>query len=213
MNIDLPVIVLGAGGHAKVLIDALLLNGCNIIGIVDRDTSEIGKKILGVPVIGSDEIVLEYPATKVQLANGLGSVGSTKAREKLFNIFAEQGYQFLNIIHPSAIIARDVRLQAGIQIMAGVVVQTGSYIGVNSIINTRAAIDHDCIIGANVHIAPGVILSGGVQIDDGVHIGIGATVVQGIKIGQGSIVAAGTVVIKDVPPHVTIKGVPGKVVQ
>lgn len=213
MNTDLPIIVLGAGGHAQVLIDTLLLNSCNIIGIVDNDESKAGSTILGIPVIGNDEIIYDYSIHKVHLVNGLGSVLSTKARANLFEKFSEQGYQFINIIHPSAIIAKNVRIESGIQIMAGVVVQTGSCIGANSVINTKASIDHNCMIGANVHIAPGVTLSGGVQVSNNVHIGTGATVIQGIKIGQGSIIAAGAVVIADVPSGVTIVGVPGKAVK
>lgn len=213
MNIDLPVVVLGAGGHARVLVDTLLLNGCNIIGVVDNDKSKIGSTILGIPVIGDDGIILDYSIQQIQLANGLGSVGPTKARKDLFETFSKKGYQFPNIIHRTAIIAKNVHLEAGIQIMAAVVLQTGSFIGANTIINTKASVDHDCIIGTNVHIAPGVTLSGAVQVGDNVHIGTGATVIQGVKIGQDSIIAAGAVVIDNVPSGVTIVGVPGKVVK
>jgi UDP-perosamine 4-acetyltransferase len=213
MNRTLPIIVLGAGGHASVLIDAMLLNGRSIIGIVDNDESKFGNTVLGVPVFGNDEAVLEYGIEQIQLVNGLGSVNSTKLREKVWRKFKEQGYQFASVRHPSAIVAPNACLDEGTQIMAGVVIQTGSHIGANSIINTKASVDHDCQIGANVHIAPGVTLSGGVRVGDNVHIGTGAIVIQGIEIGQGSMIAAGAVTIENVPPGVTIMGVPGKMVK
>lgn len=213
MSKILPTLVLGAGGHARVLIDALQLNGYNIMGLVDNDVDKTGGSILGIPVIGSDAIIYNYPAVEVQLVNGLGSINSTVMRERLFRTFKTRGYQFISIIHPSATVARNVQLHEGIQVMAGAVIQTDSYIGENSVINTKVSIDHECMIGSHVHIAPGATLSGGVQVKDGVHIGTGATIIQGVKIGQGSLIAAGAVVVRDVPPGVTVMGVPGKVVQ
>lgn len=213
MNKFLPTIILGAGGHARVLIDALQLNGYNIMGLVDNDVDKIDGSILGIPVIGSDTVIYNYSPVEVQLVNGLGSISSTVMRERLYKTFKTFGYQFISIVHPSAIIARNVQLHEGIQVMAGAVIQTDSYIGENSIVNTKASVDHECRIGSHVHIAPGAILSGGVQVGDGVHIGTGATIIQGVKIGQGSLIAAGAVVVRDVPPGVTVMGVPGKVVQ
>lgn len=207
---NLPVIVLGAGGHAKVLIDALLLSGRNIVGIADNDISRHGKTILGVPVIGDDEAVFSHPPAGVALVNGLGSVQSTEAREKLFSKFKEEGYFFANVIHSAATVSSDAQVGEGAQIMAGTVIQPGSSIGINSIINTKASIDHDCRIGHHVHIAPGATLSGNVDVGDSVHIGTGVVVIQGIKIGRGSTIAAGAVVVRDVPPSAIVKGVPGR---
>lgn len=213
MTADLPVIVLGAGGHAKVLVDAILLSRRTIVGVVDRDVSKYGSYLLGVPVIGNDETVLNYSAEKVLLVNGLGSISSTKPREEVLLRFKELGYQFATILHPSAVVAKNVEINEGSQIMAGAVIQTDTCIGVNAIINTRAVVDHDCIIGDHVHVAPGAMLSGGVQVGNNVHIGTGAIIIQGVRIGQDSVIAAGAVVIDDVPPRVTIIGVPGKVLR
>jgi len=207
----LPIIVIGAGGHAKVLLDTLLNQEQGIIGIVDKEISTLEKELLGIRIIGTDDFVLHYQTEKILLVNGIGSIKNTSIRKYIYDQFKEKGYSFANVIHSSAIIAKDVTLSEGVQVMAGGIIQTGSTIGPNTIINTRSSIDHDCKIGAHVHIAPGVIISGGVEIGDGVHIGTGAVLIQGIKIGSNSLVGAGSVVIRDVIAETTVIGVPATV--
>ena len=204
-----PVIILGSGGHAKVLLDALIKLQIPVVGLTDIN---VGKQnpVLDVPIIGTDENVLDFAPTDVQLVNGLGSVGLPARRNALFAEFKERGYSFATVVHPSAIIAAGVELGEGVQVMAGAVVQTGCRIGANSIVNTRASVDHDCVIDCNVHIAPGVTLSGGVRVNTGVHIGTGATVIQSIQIGANSLVGSGALVIRDVPANVKVVGVPAK---
>lgn len=208
-----PVLILGAGGHAKVLIEALLQSGATLAGITDPDPDLAGKTLLEVPVLGGDDVVSDFPQTEILLVNGLGSVGVPVARRGLFERYKAMGYRFATVIHPSAIIASDVELGEGVQVMAGVVIQPGCRVGCNTIINTRASVDHDCIIGSNVHVAPGVTLSGGVSIKDVAHIGTGATIVQGIKIGAHCVVGAGSVVIRDVNDSTSVVGVPAKVLK
>lgn len=210
---SIPVIVLGAGGHAKVLIDALLLRSVNVLGIADPKLELTEKKVLGIPLIGNDDSVLQYPVNAVKLVNGLGSVGITTQRQRLFEKFKNLGYAFATVIHPSSVIASDVTVLEGTQILAGTIIQTGSYTGKNTIVNTRVSIDHGCWIGSHVHLAPGVTLSGEVQVGNGVHIGTGATVIQGIRIGKNSLIGAGSLVVKDVPEGSTVIGVPARVVR
>lgn len=207
---NLPVMVLGAGGHAKVLIEALLASSAVIAGVVDPDLALRGTTILGVPVLGDDDVVNEFPSSEILLVNGLGSVGLPVKRQQVFERFRGRGYNFAAVLHPSAIVASDVDLGEGAQIMAGAVIQPGSRIGINSIINTRASIDHDCIIGDHVHIAPGVTLSGGISVGACSHVGTGATVIQGISIGNGGLVAAGSVVTKDIVEGAKVRGVPAR---
>ena len=207
------MIIFGAGGHAKVLIDVLHGQSASLLGITDPDPRKRGENILGVPVIGNDDVISNYHNDSIELINGIGMIANEKKRQQIFCIFKRKGYTFANVIHNSAIISPYVELSEGIQIMAGAVIQPGSEIGTNSIINSRASIDHDVIIGDHVHVAPGVTVSGGVQIGDGTLIGTGATIIQGIKIGVCSIVAAGAVVIRDVPDGATVMGVPAKVVK
>lgn len=206
----LPIILLGAGGHTKVLIDALRLQSVEILGIVDVDPNKKGLELMGVPIIGSDEEVMKYPPQKIRLINGIGSVRVSSLRRQLFESFKCKGYQFENVIHPSAIIANEVILSEGVQIMAGVIIQAGCQIGVNTIINTGALVDHDCLIGRHVHIAPGVVLSGGVVVEESAHIGTGAVIIQGVRAGANSLVAAGAVVTRNVLSDVTVAGVPAR---
>lgn len=203
-----PVIVLGGGGHAKVLIDVLKKAGHTPAGFTDMRTGN--GSILGVPLLGDDDIISRYNPEEVFLANGIGSVGSSSLRRNIYNEFKKRGYYFETVVHPGAIIAADSELDEGVQVMAGAVIQPGCVIGCNTIINTRASIDHDCQIGSHVHIAPGAVLSGGVHVDEGVHIGTGAVIIQGIKIGKYSVVGAGAVVTEHVPEGVVVVGVPAK---
>jgi len=209
----LPIVLLGAGGHAKVLIEALMASSAVITGIVDKDPSLVGTTVLGVPVIGTDDILMELSPSEIRLVNGIGSIGHPRTRANLFDIFKDRGYTFATVIHPSAIVASDTLLDEGAQLMAGSVIQPGSHIGYNTIINTRASIDHDCIIGEHTHIAPGVTLSGNVTIGAKSHIGTGATVIQGISIGDKCIVGAGALVLNDVQSGITVMGVPAKKVN
>ncbi len=210
---NVPVIVLGAGGHAKVLINALQLCSVQILGITDPDPELHGKDILGVPVIGSDDKLANYGARTVQLVNGLGSISVPSTRCQLFDKYKGQKFIFANVIHPDALLAGDVKLGEGVQVMAGAVVQPGVFLGDNVIINTRASVDHDCIIGKNSHVAPGVTISGEVHIGAGVHVGTGASIVQGVRIGDASLVGAGSTVLKDIPDGVKAYGCPAKVVD
>ncbi len=203
-------ILLGGGGHAKVLADVLKLQSCAVIGFTDK-REMAGKEIQGIAWMGDDSAIQKYSADAVLLVNGVGSTGRPILRKGLFERFKELGYTFTTVIHPSAVIAKDVSIAEGGQIMAGAVIQPGSMIGKNTIVNTRASVDHDCSVGEHVHIAPGATLGGGVQVGDSVHIGSGATVIQGIKIGENSVIGAGAVVIRDVPENVTVFGVPARI--
>ena len=207
---SLPVIILGAGGHAKVLIDILLAVSAVITGVVDPDSTLVGTTVLGVPVLGGENVVSEFLPSEIQLVNALGSVGLPAKRQQLFERFKSLNYNFATIIHPSAVVARDVIFGEGAQVMAGAVIQPGCRIGINCIINTRASVDHECSIGDHTHVAPGVTLSGGVNVDVCSHIGIGATVIQGINIGRGCFVAAGAVVTKDIAAGARVCGVPAR---
>ncbi|GED67585.1 pilus assembly protein [Brevibacillus reuszeri] len=202
-----PIIVLGGGGHAKVVMEVLQLRNQEIIGFTDPLTEST---ILGISWLGNDEIVNTYSPEDILLVNGLGSVCNNTRRKRLFHFWKEKGFSFANVIHPSAIVSTNAILDEGVQIMAGAVIQAGVRTGSNSIINTRAAVDHDTSIGKHVHIAPGVTLSGGIIIEDDTHVGTGAVVIQGLTIGRNSMVAAGAVVVKDVPADSKVAGVPAR---
>jgi UDP-perosamine 4-acetyltransferase len=204
--------MLGAGGHARVLLDVLAKCNLSVDAVVAPEmTNKISDKIKGIPYIGDDEVLLnKYEPDSVKLVNGVGSTSDLRNRSNLYKKFCAAGYEFINVIHPTAILASRIEAGKGIQVMAGVVVQPGVSIGENTIINTGANIDHDCCLGAHVHIAPGVTFSGEVKVGNGTHVGAGSTVIQGIKIGQNSLIAAGATVIDDVAEDVRVAGVPAR---
>lgn len=207
-----PVIILGSGGHAKVLTDALNLRRVQVLGMTDKAQDCWNKQVLGVQVLGDDSVLRRYPPGSVLLVNGLGSIdcATLNRRKELFDNMKAKGYSFATVIHPSAIVAGDVVIGEGAQIMAGAVIQAGSRIGMNSIVNTRVCIDHDCTVGDHAHLAPGAVLSGAVEISGSAHIGCGAVLIQGIRVGAGSLVAAGSVVVTNLPEAARVAGVPAK---
>ncbi|MTI84028.1 MAG: acetyltransferase [Firmicutes bacterium] len=204
---NLPVIILGGGGHARVLIDTLLLLGKRILGFTEiaKDSCLV---IRGIPMLGDDEAVLRYRPEAVRLVNGLGCIKPSNKRKFIYEHFKDLGYNFTSVIHPSSVISTDVRMGEGVQIMAGAIIQPGTRLGINSIVNTRASVDHDCYIENHAHLAPGVTLSGMVQVGRETHIGTGATVIQGVKIGSKCLIGAGSLVLKDIPVGVTAYGLP-----
>jgi sugar O-acyltransferase (sialic acid O-acetyltransferase NeuD family) len=207
------ILVLGAGGHARVLIDILKGQSMDLIGVCDSEVSKTRTSIYGVPCIGDDSVLGGFSKDSIRLVNGVGSHSDTSARADLFIRCRHMGFSFENVVHPASIVAGDTDLGEGIQLMAGSIVQVGCRIGANVLVNTGASVDHDCVIGDHTHLAPGVTLSGGVTVGDGVHIGTGANIIQGIRIGRRVIVAAGATVVQDVPSGLMVAGVPAKSIK
>jgi UDP-perosamine 4-acetyltransferase len=209
--LDLPVIVIGGGGHAKVLMSALLLRERSVFGFVDLNLNL--PPLLGAPHLGNDSAVLGYPPDDVQLVNGVGSIGCTRDHQNVYDWFVQKGYRFATVVHPSAVVAPEVQIEDGVQVLAGAVVQAGCRLGANVIVNTGARVDHDCIIDSHAHVAPGVTMCGVVHVGAGAHIGAGATVIQGIRIGAGSVVGAAALVIRNVPQGAKVVGVPAALMR
>ena len=206
-----PVIVIGAGGHAKVLIDALQLLKVKILGVLDPSPELVAGDLLGVPLLGDDDVIDNFSVEDVGLVNGIGSTSHPQLRRDIYLRFKQKGYSFQNVVHPSAIVSGHAVLMEGVQVLAGAIVQAGSVLNEDVIVNTSASVDHDCSIGAHSHIAPGCTISGGVVVEMGCHVGSGATVIQGVRLGKDVVVGAGSVVIRDVPSGAKALGVPAKV--
>lgn len=201
------LIIIGNGGHASVLTETLLAQGEKIIGFTAPNEEVNAFQLC---YLGKDDAVLQYDPHEIELVLGIGMVGPNSLRAKIYEYFAQLGYQFKSIIHPTAIIAPTVILGKGVQMMAGTIAQTNVKIADNTIINTGAQLDHDCLIGQHVHIAPGTVLSGAVTIGEGTHIGTSATIIQNVTIGQHCLIGAGAVVIRDIADNKVAYGVPAK---
>lgn len=202
------LIILGGGGHAKVLLSALRASHRPVLGFTDLDASKT--TLLGLARLGTDDAVASHPPDRVELVNGLGSVKTTELRRRIFDRFRALGYTFAQVIHPAANIAAEVDLGEGVQIMAGAVIQPGCRLAENCVVNTLASVDHDCQLDAHVHVAPGAVLSGEVHVGAGSHIGTGARIIQSVTIGKGCVVGAGATVLKNVAPGQTVVGLPAR---
>lgn len=193
-----PLLILGSGGHCKVLIEILELRKMDIIGIVDPNRS-IGATYLGIEVVANDVHINEFNPSKINLVNGIGSIPGNENRWLEAQRLRAKRFSFEQLIHPSAILSSNLNLEDGVQIMAGSVLQSNVSIGRDVIINSGSVIDHDSVIGEQSHIAPGVTISGGVKVGKRTHIGTGTVVIQDISIGDNAVIAAGSTIFKDVP--------------
>lgn len=210
------LIVLGAGGHARVVIDILHRSGRAIAGLTDIDTRLHGGLLDDAPVLGGDEVVLKRQPKSIVLVNALGGqarMGDSglALRRRLYEDFKNKGYAFEQVVSPDAVIAHHVVLNEGCHVITGAIVHPGSTIGINAIVNTGAQIDHDCVVGPHSHIAPGAVLCGGISVGAGCLVGAGAVVIEGVKIGDGAVIGAGAVVVADVAAGATVLGNPARV--
>ncbi|AWK90249.1 acetyltransferase [Azospirillum thermophilum] len=198
-----PVVLLGGGGHARVLADTLRCAGFSVAGVAGPTPPAWP----GLPWLGSDDTIRQAVPEPFLLANGIGDIA---LRHTLYDRMAAQGHGFVTVCHPAATVAQDVMLADGVQVFAGAVVQPGVEVAADALLNSRCSIDHDCRIGPHAHVAPGAVLCGGVVVGEGALIGAGAVVTPGRRIGAFARVGAGAVVVEDVPSGTVVAGVPAR---
>jgi sugar O-acyltransferase (sialic acid O-acetyltransferase NeuD family) len=199
--------VVGAGGHAKVVIETARAMGADhIAGVLDDDPARIGSEVLGVPVLGTIDV---ETIQRLGIARATLAIGSNRVRAELAARLAGR-VAWVTLVHPSAVVAPSARIGKGAVVFAGTVIQPNAVIRRHAIINTGATVDHDCVIGDFAHIAPGVHLAGNVHIGEGAFMGIGSCAIPGARVGDWSTVGAGGVVVDDIPAHAVVKGVPAR---
>jgi len=200
------LIVWGAGGHGKVVVDTLLArNDCDVIGIIDDDRSKMGKSIFGVPIrfCGLGEILQGVSCDGIAVA-----IGDNYARHEKLHEIKKCGLKLANAIHPSAHISPFAELGEGVTILAGAIVNPGTIIEDGACVNTAASVDHDNLLGQCCHIFPNATLAGGVRVGDFAYVGSGAVVIPNLVIHKYSYVGAGAAVTKTVAEGVIVGGVP-----
>lgn len=197
-------VVYGAGGHGKVIAEALAVSGQKIEGFIDDKVS--GCSVLDLPVYTAADWLRSHPGASVALG-----IGDNAARELAAVRIQEAGCTILTVAHPSAVIARSARIKEGAAIMPTAVLNPDCEIGEGAIINTGAIVEHDARVGRFSHLSPNSTVGGGAQIGAYVHIGIGASVLPLKRVGARCVIGAGSVVISDIPEEQTAYGIPAKV--
>jgi sugar O-acyltransferase, sialic acid O-acetyltransferase NeuD family len=200
------VVIWGASGHAKVVADAVRLEGrFHLVGFLD-DVDPQTRQFLGLPVFGGAEALGRLREDGV--THIVFGFGNCDARLRLSEVAKKEGFSLATVIHPNAVVASDVTIGEGTVVFAGAVVNSGSTIGANVIINTKASVDHDCVIADGAHVCPGTTIGGGVSVGSAAWLGIGSTIKDHVTIGASALVGAGSVVISDIPDAVVAYGVP-----
>ena len=202
-----PVVVIGAGGHAKVVIELIRAQGLyDVIGCTDREPQR--RDVVGAPILGSDDVLPDLYAQGIR--HCFVALGDNVLRRKVAARVKALGFELINAISPKAVVSPTARLGRGVAVMAGAVINADATIGDLAIVNTRAAIDHDCQIGEAAHVAPRAALAGSVRIGPLAFVGAGATIVPGISVGESTVIGAGATVISSLGPNIVAVGVPAK---
>lgn len=201
------ILVLGAGGHGKAVLDLVLAHGgWRAAGVVDAAPK--AATLLGVPVLG-DELLLPGLAQ-----SGIGhahpAIGNNAQRIAAAARLRAAGFALPALLHPAAILGHGAVIGEGVAVLARAVIGPEAQIGRLALVNTGAIVEHDSIVGEAAHIAPGAVLAGGVRIGAGAMVGAGAVIRPGVTIGAGAIIGAGAAVLADVPAGATVTGVPAK---
>jgi len=208
----MDIVIVGAGGHGKVVLDILQAQGqVRPVGFVDADTSIAGTRVGGLPVLGPINLLPRLRQQKI--AGAIVAIGDNRTRMRYATILREHGFELINAIHPAACISPTATIGQNITIAARAVICTDAKIEDSVIINTAAVVDHECIVEQGSHICPGVNLGGRVRIGAGAFVGLGANIIQCLSVGQQAIIGAGATVIRDIPDHATAVGVPARVIK
>jgi len=200
------ILILGAGGHAKVIADILRCGGLQVAGFLDDNFAHHAASFAGASILGTIADYARFAPDGMIIGIGLNSA----RRQIVETLGTDAEGLWCNAIHPSAVIAESVRLGKGIVVAAGAVINSDAVIGDHTIVNTRAVIEHDCIVGRYAHIAPSAALAGGVQIGEGALIGIGAVAIPRMSVGTWATVGANAAIVRPIPDGVTAKGVPAR---
>lgn len=200
---DNDICLIGAGGHAKVILALLEEQGRKCLGIYDDNEELWGKTLSGVPIIGAINELADKDSVSAVIAIGNNNVRKNIA-EKFHNL------HWATLIHPYSWVHKSVEIGEGTVVFAGTVIQPDVCIGKHTIINTSASIDHDCVIGNFCHIAPGCHLAGGVNIEDNTFLGVGTAMIPCISITSDTTIGAGAAIVSNITHSGTYAGVPAK---
>ena len=208
------IVLVGAGGHCKVIIDIIKsASKYDIIGVTDKAYGD-EKFVLDIPIIGDDSILEELYNSGVKNAFVcVGALQNIEVRDKIYNNLLAIGFNIPVLIHKEAIVSPYATIAKGTCIMPGAIINPGTFIEENCIINTGVVIEHDCNLQRNTHISPRACLAGGVGVGSNTHIGMGSSIIQLVHIGNNVIIGAGAVVVENIADNVVAVGVPSKIIK
>lgn len=207
------IVILGAGGHAKVVADAASKK-YNILGFLDKDKCQLNNKILDYVILGDDNDPRYWIDKGIHsCVVGIGNMGDTVIRNKVFETYKNAGFSLETIIHEKADVSKFAYVGEGTVVLSHAVINAGAKVGDNCIINSSAVVEHDTTIRNGVHVGPGVVVTGLCEIGENSFLGASSVIINGIKIGRNVIVGAGSVIINDIPDNVVVVGNPGKIVS
>ena len=201
------LLIFGAGGHAKAIMDMVTQIGkYTIAGILDDDKLLTGKQVLGIMVLGTRALFPSLIEKGVKLAtNGVGGILDIHVRIKVFEALEEAGFSFPALVHPRATVEPSARVEDGAQVFANAYVGSEAVLEPRCMVNTNAVVSHDCVIGMYSHIAPGALLAGHVHVGARTLVGMGVTTTIGVKIGSGVRIGNGAIILADVPDRMVIQ--------
>jgi acetyltransferase EpsM len=204
------IVIAGAGGHAIVVIDALIVSGCKPAYIVDDDPMKKGTQVGGVAIHGA---MGELSAEDLSASTLVVAIAKNDLRRRVAVALVERGASLCGVRHPSAIISQQATIDPTAQIMAGAIVNAGAVIKAHAVLNSGCIVEHGAWIGEYTHIGPGAVLAGAVVIEEGAFVACGAKVCPFVRIGRWSTLGAGAVALRDVAPATVAVGVPAKPVE
>jgi sugar O-acyltransferase (sialic acid O-acetyltransferase NeuD family) len=204
-------VLYGAGGHAKVVLEALLASDPTLNAVIlDENSARHGTQFLGFPVLGGRDWLTPERALASTV---IPAIGDNVARQSALEWIRSVGARCGTVIHPSCQVSPSVRIAEGVFLAAGTIVNAQATIGAGAILNTACSVDHDCVVGAAVHLGPGVRLCGGVTIGARTLVGVGSVVIPQITIGEGAVIGAGSVIVRNIPDGVRVAGNPARPIR
>jgi len=202
------VLIFGAGGHGKVVLDILRSAAVEVVGFLDEDARKEGATIGGLRILGGWDYLERHPGSAVALG-----VGNNRIRARLYAELTEAGHGAVTAIHARATIGGQVQVGPGVVVMPGAVVNAGSILEAGCVVNTGATVDHDCRLAEFSQVWPGAHLAGAVTVGAGSYVGTGAAVIPNVTIGCNVMIGAGAAVVNDLPDDAVAVGVPARIIR